>query len=183
MKKLLILLLVAPVLGVGQETFDSEKTFLSEYKDIARFVLIDEYTGKNDVKMVAFGNYNKSSALFPNEFFAMDDCYDCTEGWKVYVNELKCEDKKLFCKIIINKPNVFVEKCQLCDSDDNTNIVFQTEYSVSGDILTQKTTYESLDGKVNNVVESRFRRDYTTKCCTKREIKEWEKKNVIPIDY
>ena len=184
MKKLFLILLIAPVLGVGQETFDSEKTFLSEYKDIARFVLIDEYAGKNDMKMVAFGNYNKSSALFPNIFYAMDDCFDCRVGdvleYKIYVNELKCEDFKEFCKIIINKPNVFVEKCQLCDSADNTNIVYQTEYSVSGDILTQKMTFEdSVDGKVN-IVEFRYRRDYTIKCCTKREIKKWEKKNIIP---
>ena len=184
MKKLLLLLLITPVLGVGQETFDSEKTFLSEYKDIARFVLIDEYAGKNDMKMVAFGNYNKSSALFPNIFYAMDDCFDCRVGdvleYKVYVNELKCEDFKQFCKIITNKPNVFVEKCQLCDSADNTNIVYQTEYSVSGDILTQKMTFEdSVDGKVN-IVEFRYRRDYTIKCCTKSEIKKWEKKNIIP---
>ena len=185
MKRLLLLLLIAPVLGFGQETFDSEKTFLSEYKDIARFVLIDECAGKNDVKMVAFGNYNKPSALFPNEFFVMDDCFDCRfrdyNNYKIYVNELKCDDFKLFCKIIINKPNVFVEKCQLCDSADNTKIVFKTEYSVSGDILTQKKTFEnSLDGKVN-VVEFRYRRDYTTKCCTKREIKKWEKKNIIQV--
>jgi hypothetical protein len=180
MKKLLLLLLIAPVLGVGQETFDSEKTFLSEYKDIARFVSISDY----GFTMIAFGNYDKSSTLFPIKFFELDgDCYDCTEGWKVYVNELKCDYENFVCKIIINKPNVFVEKCQFYDSANNTNTVFQTEYSVLGDILTEKTTFEDgLDGK-GIIIENLYRRDHTIKCCTKREIKEWEKKNVIPIDY
>ena len=177
MKKLLLLLLIAPVLGFGQVTFDSEKTFLSEYKDIARFVS----TNDNDWRgiMIAFGNYDKSSTLFPTKFFALGDCFNCTEGWKIYVNELKCEDDRLVCKIIINKPNVFVEKCQLCESADNT--IYDIEYSVSGDILTVIEKITSEDGKYV-ISKDFYRRDDTIKCCTKREIEEWEKNNIIIED-
>ena len=48
------------------------------------------------------------------------------------------------CKIIKNTSNLFKEECQDCDG--NERYIYAYEYSVSGDILTEKYSRDNLDG-------------------------------------
>ena len=161
-----------------KDSMVDEKIFLSDYKDIVKFVLIEEYGGFMEI--VVFGDYDKSSSLLPTKFSLMDDCY-FFEEYKLYENELKCKNSEtVVCKIIMNKPNIFIEKCQYCDYNDNSTFIVKNEYSVSGDVLTVKSTTEFDIDKVV-ISEALYKRNDTIKSCTEKEIIEWKNKNVIPI--
>ena len=90
------------------------------------------------------------------------------------------EFRNVVCKIIMNKPNIFIEKCQYCDYNDNSTFIVKNEYSVSGDVLTVKSTTEFDIDKVV-ISEALYKRNDTIKSCTEKEIIEWKNKNVIPI--
>ena len=129
MKKLLLLFLAICFTSCSN-------AFLSEYDNIG-------FENDERDNYIFFHNSDKYMTIINN--YENDlDCFDI-EMDKTN-KEISCfvDELESVCKIIKNAPNIFIEQCQGCDGSKKYISTF--EYSVSGDILTEKYSRDNLDG-------------------------------------
>jgi hypothetical protein len=144
MKKLLLFILAIFITSCSN-------TFLSEYDNIGF---------ENDERDIYMFYHNSDKYMtFISKYENGWDCFDY-ETDKTN-EEISCSDEQeTVCKIIKNASNLFIEECQFCDG--NERYISTYEYSVSGDILTVKTSTDYLDGSDIEESSELYRRTLKT---------------------